>query len=145
MQRHSYGDNMTIRSLDVPERTIYDRSKSARAYLSANAVIYLFNGQPIGYVYRLRVWTFHGMHVGWMSDGWLRSQYGYCVGCTNFAHGPPYPGTAAGRRDPPKGPRQHLPAIMVRKRSLNAPAVKNRWSQTPLIVFLAWVQFQAGE
>ena len=136
---------MTIKLIDVVEQTIYDRDRVACAYLSVDGVIYHFDGQPIGYVYRLAVWTFLGRRVGWFHDGWLRSESGYCVGCTKFARSPPKAGTPPIIRDPPKAPKRTLPTKLARRHAPDVPLVKRGWSRTPLKVFLSWVQHQAGE
>ena len=136
---------MTITLIELVENTIYDRSGIPLAYLSGNQVIYRFDGQPVGYVISQRVLTFLGTHVGWLRDGWLRSLHGFCVGFTNAARNAHGPGLPTIRHDPHKAQKRPLPTKNGRKESHDALIIRSTWSHTPLKVYLAWVQYQAGD
>jgi hypothetical protein len=136
---------MTITSLNVAEQTIYDRSGHPGAYLSASRVIYLFDGSPVGYIDKQLIRTFRGMPVGWLIHGWSRSLQGRCVGYTKLAKTGLGPSILVLRPAPPKGTKKTIPGLGARKARPTIPASNAGWSQTPLQIFLSWVQYQAGE
>jgi len=49
----------------------YDQTGAATCYSSDNVHFYLWGGEPIGYLYDDRVYSFGGKQLGWFDGGWL--------------------------------------------------------------------------
>jgi len=71
--------------------TFYNKIGKPIAYLSDkdDETIYLFNGNPVGYIYDDCVYSFKGKHIGWYENGWIYDNQGYCVCFTQNATGGP--------------------------------------------------------
>jgi len=49
----------------------YDRHGNATCYLPDGEHLYLWNGNPVGYIGDGRVYSFAGKVLGWFENGWL--------------------------------------------------------------------------
>lgn len=128
------------------ERPIYDRHGVPHAYLATDGVIYRFDGVAVAYIHRVGVWTFSGLPTGWFSDGWLRSLAGTCAGFTANASSSLGPPKATNlKRCPQMLARRALHGLGVRGALPVRPAFKTRWCKAPLRLYLAWMQYDAGQ
>lgn len=51
--------------------TFYDQSGSPVVYSHDDTHLYLFSGDPVGYLRRDSVYGFNGRHFGWFLNGWI--------------------------------------------------------------------------
>lgn len=59
--------------------TLYDHSGRPTAYMADEEHIYLFSGKPVAYLSSDAIYTYSGLHIGWLDDGWIRDLDGNCV------------------------------------------------------------------
>jgi hypothetical protein len=69
------------------EISFYDLKGNAISYIDSNGLIYLFNGQSVGYIENDTVYSIAGHHLGWFEEGWIRDLKGRRVFYTNSATG----------------------------------------------------------
>lgn len=67
--------------------TFYNQYGEPIAYTENNEDIYLFNGQPVAYIFENTIYGFNGHQFGWFENGWIRDLNGFCVFFTEFASG----------------------------------------------------------
>lgn len=65
----------------------YDSKGRAVAYTEDNENIYLFNGEPVAYIYKDLVYNYNGIHLGRFEKGWIRDKIGNCAFFTDDAIG----------------------------------------------------------
>ena len=116
------------------EITLYNSEGTAIAYIDTDdeMTIYLWKGQPVAYLEKGSVWGFNGEHLGWFSRGIIRDRKGYVVGCIKDAVSSLYY-----RWEPLKGLKKLKPFKSFQKMEPLKPLDKDRWSITPLSLFLA--------
>lgn len=51
--------------------TFYDITGSLIAYIEDGKNIYLFSGEPVGYLDNDSIYSFSWKHLGWFIDGWI--------------------------------------------------------------------------
>lgn len=97
--------------------TFYDKNGSPVAYMDGGGALYLFTGEPVGYVLGDSVYSFTGEHLGWFIDGSIIDHSGYYVFFTEASTGGPakparqaMPAKGAKRAKPAKGGRSARPA-----------------------------------
>jgi hypothetical protein len=69
------------------EPTFYDQNGSPIAYTADGETIFLFEGEPVAYIHGNSVYSFHGTHIGWFENGWLRDHHGAALFFTDNASG----------------------------------------------------------
>jgi hypothetical protein len=117
----------------------YNEKGSAVAYLDDNKVIYLFSGQPVGYLHEGSIYSFSGRHLGRFANGWLRDNEGRCALFTGDARGfgPTKPTM---RTAPTKHTKKTVPIPVVPEIAPLRPTDKLAWSPHSSIEF-----FQTGQ
>jgi len=113
--------------------TLYNSDGAAIAYIDTDdeMTIYLWKGQPVAYLEKGSVWGFNGEHLGWLSQGIIRDRRGYAVGCLKDAVSMLY------KLEPLKGLKRLKPLKSLQRLEPLKPLDKDRWSSTPLSLFLA--------
>jgi hypothetical protein len=119
------------------ETTIYDADGDATAYIAADdgLTIYLWGGKPVAYLVgdggAYSIYGFNGSHLGWLEDGIVRNHRGDAVG---FLKGAVSMITGV---EPLKGIKELKPLKSLRELAPLKPAYSQRFSRTPLTLFLA--------
>ncbi|SHI96546.1 hypothetical protein SAMN02745671_02261 [Anaerovibrio lipolyticus DSM 3074] len=67
--------------------TFYDSTGRAVAYTEDNENIYLYSGDPVGYLYGNLVYSYKGTQLGRFENGWIRDKRGDCAFFTEAARG----------------------------------------------------------
>jgi hypothetical protein len=71
------------------EISIFDKNGDAKAYIADDLTIYLWDGNPVAYLYKSgsdwHVYGFNGVHLGWYVDGIIYDNNGYTVGAQKDA------------------------------------------------------------
>jgi hypothetical protein len=73
----------------MPDITFYDGQGSPIAYTEDGEHIYLFSGEPVGYLTEGSVYSYGGGHLGRFENGWVRDNAGAAVFFTDSASGGP--------------------------------------------------------
>jgi|SRR5579862_1445632 len=136
---------MPIRSFNEIEEAIYDKRGSALAYMTDAGFIFGIDGRTIAYVQHSRIWTYPGIQVGWFDRGWLRTLLGGCVGFAANADKMAGPQQPSRKHASQLLQKRALRAIGVRKPATHRPSFPKKWCKAPLRLFLAWVQYDAGQ
>lgn len=115
------------------EITLFDSKGDAIAYIdtSDELTIYLWDGDPVAYLYDDRVYGFNGKHLGWFVDGIIWNHRGNAVG---FIEGAVNMVTSI---EPIKGIKSIKSIKSIREIAPVKPVFTNRWSSPPLAIFLA--------
>ncbi len=115
------------------EITFYDRDGVPIAYLADDETIYLFRGQPVGYLLQNSVYSFLGRHLGWYDHGWICDHAGYCLLFTEAAQGGP--------ARPVKRPKPNKLIKIFRPVKSAREAKPAKLSRSPSWSKLSWSQF----
>lgn len=115
------------------EIALFNSDGAAIAYIDTDAemTIYLWKGQPVAYLESGSVWGFNGEHLGWFKKGVIRDHDGYAVGCIKGAVSMLY------KIESLKGLKKLTPLKSLQKLEPLKPLDKDKWSATPLSLFLA--------
>jgi hypothetical protein len=114
------------------EITLFNSDGAAIAYIDTDEMtVYLWEGQPVAYLEKGSVWGFNGDHLGWFTKGIIRDHDGYAVGCIKDAVSMLY------KLEPLKGLKKLKPLKSLQKLEPLKPLDKDKWSTTPLSLFLA--------
>lgn len=115
------------------EITLFNSDGVAIAYIDTEEemTIYLWKGQPVAYLEKGSVWGFNGELLGWFAKGIIRDHDGYAVGCIKDAISMTY------KLEPLKGLKKLTPLKSLQKLEPLKPLDKDKWSSTPLSLFLA--------
>ncbi len=107
---------------DKMEIVFYNKNGRPVAYSEDWGTIYLYNGEPVAYIYRDAVYAFSGLHLGWFVEGRVVDHAGRDVFFTDLAMGRPVVliGLASLRKGvrratPIRQPREPKPAFSERK------------------------------
>lgn len=104
----------------------YDRTGAAVAYSDDRENIFSFNGEAVAYLDADAIYSFRGVLLGWLENGWLRDRDGRCVAFTDHAvGGPQRPWKKA---IPTALPQQSLPAKEQKDPRTLRPVHSNAWS-----------------
>jgi hypothetical protein len=106
--------------------TFYDKSGNAHSYSDANNNIFDFAGNPVGYIYQDKIYSFDGRHLGWLINNWMTDNHGNGVLFSCGATGGPV--TPAVHSAPAKKSKHPLPAKHARQHTPVRPTLKHRWS-----------------
>jgi hypothetical protein len=115
--------------------TFYDRSGSAVAYSDDGMHVFLYDGEPVGYLQADALYSYRGELMGWFESGWLRDKDGRCVAYSEkAAGGPPLPA----RHERPYQSYKHSLPTQERQdpRSLR-PIHSNVWSTQSALDFFS--------
>jgi hypothetical protein len=112
---------------------LYDSQGQPAAHISLkdDLTIYLWSGEPVGYVDADSVYGFNGKHLAWFRNGLLYDHDGSIVGATRDRFG------GAAKPGPPKGLRQLKPLKGLKELKPLRPLFGLGWSEMPLGLFLA--------
>lgn len=66
------------------QTTLYDKTGMPVAYIDSieQNTIYLWNGNPVCYLYQNKIYGFNGLHLGWYENGIVRDLFGCRIGFT---------------------------------------------------------------
>ena len=67
----------------------YDRNGKPCAYSEDGTHIYLYSGKPVAHIEENSIFSYLGKHLGWLEDGWVRDNDGFCVFFTDNCSGGP--------------------------------------------------------
>lgn len=125
----NYGDN---------EISIFDKNGDAKAYIADDLTIYLWDGDPVAYLYKSssdwHIYGFNGDHLGWYVDGIIYDNNGYAVGAQKDAT------NMITSIESIKGIKSIKPIKSIKEIAPIKPILSNSWGKTPLVIFL-----RAGE
>ena len=107
--------------------TFYDRSGKPIAYCDDGETMYLFSGEPVAYLHKELVYSFPGIFLGRLENGWVRDRNGYCVFFTEDAAGGG-PAKPAKWAKPGKGGKWGKPGKSGRMAPYARPARIAWWS-----------------
>lgn len=115
--------------------TFYDRSGNAVAYSEDDRHMYLFGGEPIGYLDAEAFFSYRGELIGWFENGWLRDKDGRCIAYSDqAAGGPPQP---VKLRRPNQSIKQTLPVLERQDPRPLRPMHSNAWSTQSAVEFFS--------
>ncbi len=116
------------------EISLFDSKGNAKAYITEDLTIYLWDGDPVAYLHRsgnhFHVYGFNGNHLGWFEDGIIWDHDGNAAGCIKGAVNMIY------SIEPIKGIKGIKPIKSIREIAPIKPLFSNRWSSLPLTIFL---------
>jgi hypothetical protein len=92
------------------ETTLFNKHGKPVAYLAADKeTIYTWDGRPVAYLFKARVYGWNGRHLGWFADGTVFDIYGLRAGFVRNKSPIPTqvePLKAVKKLTPVKSPRQ---------------------------------------
>lgn len=115
------------------EITLINSKGEAIAYIDTedDLTIYLWKGKPVAYIDDGSLWGFNGKHLGWFEKGIVWDHKGYAAGAIPSAV------SVIAKVEPIKGIKQISPIKSIQEIAAIQPIHKNKWSATPLSLFLA--------
>ena len=114
----------------------YDREGRPTAYCEDNVHIFLFSGEPVGYLMRDAVYSFKGKQLGWFDKGWIRDIKGCCVFYTEQVSGGPV--TPTKKICPVKSVKRVIP--VKHTAAIRAVRAVDRYDWSPLSGAIFFVQ-----
>ena len=114
------------------EETLYDISGNPIAYIAYGneAVIYMWQGKPVAYLYRDCIYGFNGKHLGWYDNGIIRNTDGLIIGFNKKAS------DVFVKFEPFKGFKEFLPFKSFREFAHIKPFFSRSKSRESLLQFL---------
>lgn len=113
----------------------YDQGGVAIAYSDDGVHVFMFAGEPIGYLEADAFYTYRGELMGWFEEGWLRDRDGRCVAFSEHAMGgPERPEKTAW---PAQLMKQRIPTQERRDPRSLRPIHSNTWSTLSTLQFFA--------
>jgi hypothetical protein len=120
------------------EISLFDKNGNAKAYIADDLTIYLWDGDPVAYLYKSKndwhVYGFNGDHLGWYIDGLIYDNNGYAVGAQKDAT------SMITSIEGTKGIKDIKSIKSIKDIEPIKPIISNSWGRTPLVTFL-----RAGE
>jgi hypothetical protein len=120
------------------EISIFDKNGDAKAYIADDLTIYLWDGNPVAYLYKFgsdwHVYGFNGVHLGWYVDGIIYDNNGYTVGAQKDAI------IMVTSIEPIKGIKGIKPIKSIKDIASIKPILSRSWGKTSLVIIL-----RAGE
>ena len=120
------------------ETSLFDKNGDAVAYIAEDMTIYLWEGDPVAYLYnkssKWHVYGFNGSHLGWYEDGIIYDHNGNAVGAQKDAI------NMMTSMESMKSMKSMKPMKSMKEMAPMKPMFSNSWGRTPLIIFL-----RAGE
>ncbi|MBI4213629.1 MAG: hypothetical protein HY534_04900 [Chloroflexi bacterium] len=104
----------------------YDRAGRPVAYSADSGDLYLYSGEPVGYLEDDSVYSFSGNHLGWYVEGWIRNHLGEPVFFTREAAG--FPKRPAPLDEPQRDGRRGAPSRAPKESKPQAPERRLQWS-----------------
>jgi len=68
---------------------LFDSGGTPVAYSDDGMLLYLFSGEPVGYMEKGSVYSYSGRHIGFFENGWIMDNCGYAVLFSENAKGGP--------------------------------------------------------
>jgi hypothetical protein len=125
----NYGDD---------EISLFDKSGDAKAYIADDLTIYLWDGNPVAYLFKSgsdwHIYGFNGNHLGWYVDDIIYDNNGFAIGAQKDAT------NMLTSIEPIKGVKGIKPIKNIKEIVPIKPILSNTWGRTPLVIFL-----KAGE
>ncbi len=117
----------------MSEVSLYDKNGCPVAYIADDnsQTIYLWEGEPVAYLYGEHVYGFNGRHLGWFLEGVI---FGH-DGCMLSAIREKFPGGTSG--EPGKGGRQGTPGKAGMHGAPGRPGLYMGFSATPFLEVLS--------
>ena len=115
------------------EIIFYNQEGNPVAYSDDGVHIYLYNGDPVGYIAADSIYSFAGDHLGWFIGGWILDHDGDCLFFMPNADGGPLKPLAM--LVPLKELKDLLPAKNIREIKPTIPAKSMDWSPLSLEEF----------
>lgn len=116
------------------EVSLYDVGGNAVAYVAIDYTVYLWNGEPVAYLYgsgnKYQLYGFNGKHLGWFTNGIVYNNDGNSVG---FVRGAMNTMTSD---EPEKGFKSNKPNESLKELAPPEPIYSNQFSNEPLDQFL---------
>jgi hypothetical protein len=105
----------------------FDRNGAAVCYSLDDEHFFLWSGEPVGYLYDEKVYSFGGSFLGWFEDGWLYdSSNNPALFMDGAIGGPGKPGKQG---KPGKGGRAGMPGKAGRPGTPGRPGKSSSWSR----------------
>jgi len=116
------------------EVSLYDPQGNAVAYVAIDYTIYLWEGDPVAYLYgsanKYQVYGFNGKHLGWFTNGTIYDNDGNSVGFMKGAI------NSMTSDEPEKGFKSIKPNELLKESAPPEPHYSNLLSNVPLTQFL---------
>lgn len=106
----------------------FDRNGRATCYSPDGEHIYLWNGQPTGYLSDGRIYSFSGRLLGWLENGWLYDRQNRPALFSSEANGGPV--RPVRQVKPVRSVRRVRPVKSVRQIAHVRPVRSLNWSPT---------------
>lgn len=104
----------------------YSDTGTAICFSGDDEHLYLWNGRPVAYLSRGRVYAFNGRQLGWFENGWLYDRRNRPALFTSEAEGGPV--KPVRKVKSVKGVRAVRPVKGVNQAALSKPARSTQWS-----------------
>ncbi|WP_345953844.1 4-fold beta flower protein [Mucilaginibacter sp. PAMB04168] len=116
------------------ETALFDKEGEAKAFISEDSTIYLWDGAPVAYLsdaYNAwHIYGFNGDHLGWYANGIIYNNDGDIVGAQKGA------ANLITLSEIGKGMKSMKPFPSLKKIAPGKPIFSSSWSKTPLEGFL---------
>lgn len=115
------------------EISLYDDTGKAVAYIDTDNEmnIYLWKGDPVGYLDGQSIYGFNGKHLGWFKEGIIWDHEGYAVGFIDGAI------NRLTKLERLKGLQKLTPLKSLQRLEPQEPTHKSQWARLPLEIFLS--------
>jgi hypothetical protein len=113
------------------EISLFDPRNGAVAYVADDLTVYIWNGDPVGYLSgsddRFSIYGFNGTHLGWFIHGMVLDHKGNFVGFTRETSGSIRTPIESG-----KGVKADAPEKLRKEFAPPEPILTNQWSNLSL-------------
>jgi hypothetical protein len=117
------------------EISLLDKTGEAKAYITDDLTIYLWDGVPVAYLDNsnntTHLYEFNGHHLGWFTNGILYNNEGDIVGTQKSMT------TMMTSLSGGKGIKRMLPYKHLKQTTPIKPILSSNWSSTELATFLS--------
>jgi len=121
------------KSLD-DEISLFDKNGDAKAYIANDLTIYLWDGDPVAYLFKSgenwHVYGFNGSHLGWYIKGIIYDHDGDAVGAQKDAT------NMMTSMEGMKSMKSMKPMKGMKEMAPMRPMLSRSWSTTPFMIFL---------
>lgn len=107
--------------------TFFDKHGKPVCYTEDGSHLFSFDGTPLAYFHGNSVYTFSGLHLGWLDDGLIRDSYGRCLLFSPAAHSGPTKPTCY--TEPTKSTKQTMSTKGTKQTTPARPTFGLSWSE----------------